>query len=430
MAKLDSIKNENLKMAIIGMQMTSKLNYYGFFALYFDFIEDNTLPAAAGVTIKDRRLKFYYNSEMLDQYVGTYGKDIVPFIVVHECQHILLSHVTRTGDRNHQLSNIAQDMLINTAIKNDFGYSFPDFFYVDKDYDQPIKFDSKKFIAEGNKLIFEPLYNFILDESENNGGGGGEGDDDGEGEGEGNGSAGSEGDKDGKGKGKGKGKKGKLVDHHGMAEDEENGSLSESEIAQMEGLVREIHESLKARGYKSGQVIEDNFNIKKKKTLVNVFKKIFGKGLDKVGTYRKLSRRCPNLKGSIKENREINILLDTSGSLYNELSEYIGHVVGKFSTYVVQVDTDVRWHGKVETMGEWKKVQKAGGGGTILMPGVEKLIELKRGNFPLYVISDFYSDSFDLSKYKGPVTFIKTRGAIDPKFSGSKMVKVVSSERE
>lgn len=434
--KIESIKCEALRDAIIGMQVSTKMNYYGYFALYFDFIEDNTLKAAAGVTIRGKKLLFYYNSILVDQMANKLGNDFLSFLVIHECQHILLSHITRTGDRNQKLSNIVQDMIINLGIKQEYGFNFDDFFYADKKYNgNPIKFDPKEYAKQQfNGIIFEPMYAYIL---ENTPPQSGEGDDDEDSDGEGNGgSSGSSGDEDSSDGSKGsKGNKkskaeGQLVDDHIMNKDSESGTLNDSEIAQMEAMVREIHENLKARGFNPGKIIGENFEYKRGKSIVNVFRKVFGNGTLKDKTYRHLSRRCPGLKGNRKDNRDINIILDTSGSLYNELDEYINLVVGKFSSYVVQVDTRVVWDGHLKTMADWKKVKKCGGGGTILQPGIDKLIELKRQNYPLYFVSDFYCESLDLSKYKGPVIFIKSKGSTNPVWTGSKQVKTISSCRD
>lgn len=419
MSKLDSINHQGLKVAVIEMQSSTKYNYYGHFALFFDFVEEATLPAAAGVTIKDRRLKFYYNPKLIDECVEELGEDFLKFLVVHEVSHILLSHVTRTGEREHQLANIAQDMIINTAIATDLNMRFPKFYYVDQDYEYP-KYEHKKY---DGKIMFEPLYDYLWEENEKNGNDG-DSDEDSDDEGQGQGSGGNS-----QGNSKGKKGRGQLVDHHGMADDIADGKLSESELAQMEGLVKDIHESLKAQGFSAGNIIEKNFEFKKGRSIVNVFRKVFSKGFIKESTYRKISRRCDGLKGAKKESREINLLLDTSGSLYNELNQYIGQVVGKYSIYLIQCDTRVAWEGQLNCMADWKKVQKAGGGGTVLQPAVDRLIELGKHHTPLFIVTDGYTDNIDLSKYKGSVCFVMTHNSCEPKYHGSKKVKVVSSER-
>jgi len=405
MSKLESIKHTLLKNTIIQMQANANFNYYGHFALYFDFEENKEIPAPAGVTIKDRRFKFYYNSEEIDKCIEELGENFLRFLVVHEVNHILLSHVTRTGEREHQLSNIAQDMLINTAIANDLNLRFPKFYYADQDYDAP-EYNHKDYTG---KMIYEPLYDFLWETQERRGNEG-EGEAKAEGEGSGNG-------------------KGQLVDHHQMNDDLANGNISESEMAQMEGMIKDIHTSLKAQGMTPGSIIEKNFSFSKEKSLVNIFKKVFSKGVVKESTYRKLSRRCEGLKGDKKESREINLLLDTSGSLYNELNQYIGAVVGKYSIFLIQCDTKVAWEGKVENMADWKKVKKAGGGGTILQPAIDRLIAIKKQSTPLVIVTDGYTDNMDFSKYKGHVTFVMTKDSTDPKFHGTKNVKVIKSVR-
>ena len=428
MARLDGIKHDALKQTIITMQNSSEYRFYGYYALYFRFIKAEKLPAAAGVSIINRKFVFYYNPTLIDEMVEKHGEQWLKFLIVHEVSHILLNHVGRTGDRDHQISNIAQDMLINDAISRDHGLSYEDFFYRSRDYPQ-MKFIAKEY---EEKDIYEPLYAHIvmnIPESPQ-----GEGGESGEGEGEGQGQ-GSGGDGDQQGSGSSTDKDfddssqdaskygGDLVDYHSKEE------LSEQDQELAKQNAKEIAETLKQRGFSPGDTLGKMFNYKKQKTVINVFKRVFSQGQIRDFTYKKLHRRLPGIKKGIKkENRDVNVILDTSGSLFSELDQYIGQLVGKYQVHLVQIDTQVAFSGKIKTEKDWKKVKKMGGGGTILQPAFEHLHEINRSDIPTVLVSDFYCENLDLSKFKAPVTFVKSKCATDPQWHGSKRVKVIESK--
>jgi predicted metal-dependent peptidase len=413
MSNIKGITHEGLRDAVISMQIDGEsAAYYGQFALYFNFIEDHKLPAAAGVTVIDGNITFVYNSIKIDEHVKEFGDMFLTFLVIHECQHILLNHILRGEGMKHSIANIAQDMLINTQIQKDFGISYPPFYYFDRDYaDLEYKHDDYKGLP-----IFEPLYNHILDNApEDFDDGKGEG---GEGEGgEGNGQ-GTPGQGQGKGgqpkDGKGNGK-GRLVDdHEAMQEFLEN--MTGADKSKLDSMVMEIHDTLKARGYGVSGGVETMFNMKKEKPVVNVFKKILGNGKIKSGTYRKMSRRNPKLKGKRKENKDVNLIVDTSGSIYSELSEIMPQLVGNFNVYCVQIDTSVKFAGHVKNFKDWKNVPITGGGGTTLQPAIDKLIEERRGHIQTIFASDYYCEELDFAGIGGEVAFVKTQGATEPKF--------------
>jgi predicted metal-dependent peptidase len=421
---IESIKYLPLKETIIGMQNEYKLSYYGYFSLYFNFVEDDKLPAAAGVTF-NKHLIFMYNPILLDEYYVKYGSNFLKFLVIHEVNHILLKHHFRTGERNHELSNIAQDMIINYSIKKDFTFQYEDFFYIDKDCPQ-INFISNEY---KELHVYELLYDFILNknevkqESNENG------------EGQESNKEGQESNENGEGqKSKGKRKElnkndkdkirnksqGKLVDVH------DNKEVSENEFEKNDIIIKGIHDSLKSRGLISSESIEEIFKFKKKRTIVSVFKRVFVSGNLSCRTYKKLSRRNNFLKGKKKEGKDINLIVDTSGSLYQELDKYMGQIIGNFNIYLIQIDTEIRFNGHIENINKWKKIKKIGGGGTILQPAIEHIIKVKRQKNPIYFISDFQCDKLDFNGIKSKVIFIKSKDSIDPVFSNLINYKIVS----
>ena len=419
MAKLDGIKHDGLKQAIITMQNSGEYRFYGYYALYFQFIESNKLPAAAGVTVRNRKFIFMYNSEKIDEMVEKFGETWLKFLIVHEVSHILLNHVGRTGDRHHQISNIAQDMLINDAISKDHGLSYEDFFYRSRDYEN-MNFKAAEY---EEKDIYEPLYAHIVTNLPDN-------PDNGDGEGDGQGgegncqSGGGNGEEEFDDSDQNTGKYGgEMVDYHSKEE------ISEQDAELAKQTAKEYAETLKQRGFTPGDTLGEMFNYKKKKTVINVFKRVFSQGQIKDFTFKRLNRRLPGIKkGAKKENRDVSVILDTSGSLFSELDQYIGQLVGKYTVHLVQIDTQVAFSGVIKSEKDWKKVKKMGGGGTILQPAFDHLVELGRADTPVVLVSDFYCETLDLHKIKAPVTMVKSKDATNPSWTGSKRVRVIESK--
>jgi predicted metal-dependent peptidase len=155
--------NENMHEKIMEscqemlIDLTVNLPYYGNFLLFMNFIERKDLPTCA-VNITAKGMNFYYNSKFLD---GKTQKE-VNFIVIHEIFHLLWSHPKRTmtGQYEHKLANIAQDMIINHIIWEDIAHSFID---IPKDAKGR---NMTLFVPKEYKggLIFEEIYEWLRDE--------------------------------------------------------------------------------------------------------------------------------------------------------------------------------------------------------------------------------------------------------------------------
>ena len=139
------------------IDLTINLPYYGNFLLFMNFIESKHLPTC-GVNITGKGMNFYYNSKFLD---GKTQKE-VNFIVIHEIFHLLWSHPKRTitGQYEHKLANIAQDMIINHIIWEDIDHIFVDIPKDNRGRNMTL-FLPKEY---NGGLIFEELYEWLRDE--------------------------------------------------------------------------------------------------------------------------------------------------------------------------------------------------------------------------------------------------------------------------
>ena len=153
--------HEKLMESIQQMLIDTKVNlpYYGNFNLFVSFHERKDIDTCA-VNMTAKGMQFYYNSEFLNRL----SQKEVNFITLHEDFHLLWNHPKRTitGQYDHKLSNIAQDMIINHIIWEDIPNN-----YVEIPKDENGRNMALFVPAEyKGKLIFEELYEWLRDEQE------------------------------------------------------------------------------------------------------------------------------------------------------------------------------------------------------------------------------------------------------------------------
>ncbi len=160
MTQLKNI-HEKLMESIQVMLIDTKVNlpYYGNFNLFITFHESKGVPTC-GVNMTTRGMQFYYNSEFLEKL----SQKEVNFITLHEDFHLLWNHPKRTitGQYDHKLSNIAQDMIINHIIWEDIPNTFVEIPKDDAGRNMAL-FIPKEYKG---KLIFEEVYEWLRDKQE------------------------------------------------------------------------------------------------------------------------------------------------------------------------------------------------------------------------------------------------------------------------
>ena len=160
---MPQLKNihEKLMESIQVMLIDTKVNlpYYGNFNLFVNFAESKHVPTC-GVNMTTKGMQFYYNSAFLEKL----SQKEVNFITLHEDFHLLWNHPKRTitGQYDHKLANIAQDMIINHIIWEDIPNSFVE---IPKDESgrNMALFIPKEY---NGKLIFEEVYEWLRDKKE------------------------------------------------------------------------------------------------------------------------------------------------------------------------------------------------------------------------------------------------------------------------
>jgi predicted metal-dependent peptidase len=153
--------HEKLLAGIQTMLIDTKINlpYYGEFNLHINFVEQDSIGTCA-VNVTTKGMNFFYSPKFLEDM----SNKEVNFITLHEDFHLLFNHPKRTvsGQYDHKLSNIAQDMIINHVIWEDIPHAFVEI-PKNKDGKNMALFVPKEY--EG-KLIFEELYEWLKEEKE------------------------------------------------------------------------------------------------------------------------------------------------------------------------------------------------------------------------------------------------------------------------
>jgi predicted metal-dependent peptidase len=157
------VKNihEKLLNSIQTMLIDTKVNlpYYGEFSLHINFHEQESIGTCA-INVTSKGMNFYYSPKFLEDM----SQKEVNFINIHEDFHLLFDHPKRTvsGQYDHKMSNIAQDMIINHVIWEDIPHAFVEI-PKDKNGKNMALFVPKEYQG---KLIFEELYEWLKDEKE------------------------------------------------------------------------------------------------------------------------------------------------------------------------------------------------------------------------------------------------------------------------
>ena len=460
------VKNihEKLLNSIQTMLIDTKVNlpYYGEFNLHISFHEQDSIGTCA-VNVTSKGMNFFYSPKFLEDM----SQKEVNFIALHEDFHLLFNHPRRTitGQYDHKLSNIAQDMIINHVIWEDISHSFVEI-PKNKDGKNMALFVPKDYTG---KLIFEELYEWLKEEKdkfqkkqkegksknseckscEGSGkkdgkqkGESGQGQKDGQGkgqdQGEGQGEScsdcdgtGNEGGKDASGKpsygpyGKNpSGKDGDAIDTWStdqIFQDLENGTgeyldkhIGDDVPEEMrEAMVRDVMDRLASRGLSAGNV-ESTINKlrKQRKDYLKEIKRsvsnmIFGHIKQK--TIVKPNRRqIQGLKGNRKIKTKINVGLDTSGSMggsgtFERVLSYVYQ--NDIEINFMESDTQVNWVEKIKSKKQLASIPIKGLGGTCLQPMIDYIVE-HHNDCNSVLLTDGYTDHLDFSKVKGRVLII------------------------
>ena len=417
-----------LAQAILELLVTNKPNYkfYGHFFLHMNINENVNMPTA-GVYAKGTKLCMDYSPSFVDKLTNEETK----WLLGHELKHLLYSHINRTKRMgyDHRKSNIVQDMIINSVLKEEF----------DNSVMTPIKGEygegeDKVTIPEllvppeyDGERMYEPLYRWVEELEEKmkqEGGNSDDGDSD-----DGDSQNGDSQDKNSNDSDELKtlkdmlnnSEKGEAFDVHA------DGDLSDIEREAINGVINGI----KARGVESGHFegVLDKLKVTRKDNLKYIkqqLNSVIGTNPHK-SFMREHRYGISGAKGDVYKSCEINAILDVSGSMSGGLIEKVLSNINQnnITINLILADTKVNKVYKVSSKKELQKVKILGYGGTQLQPAIDYIREdksLNKNN--LVVLTDGYCDSLDFNGLKGRNLIITTNELVKYKGGKTKQIKM------
>jgi len=425
---MDSIKIKNGHKKIIDcintLLIDSFINmpYYGNFNLNINFNENDNI-STCGVNITTQGMNLIYSPSFFD----IMSQKEVNFIMLHEDFHLLFDHPKRveSGQYEYELSNIAQDMIINHIIVEDITPSFIDI----PKYEDGTNMALFVPIEYTGKLIFEELYNWLKDRKD-------------------------KWSKDRKQKGenisqtpkygpysKNPKNPDKPLESFSLEEIFENMEKNEGEYLDKhicdditkeirDCIIKNINEKLKSRGYMNSK-IEKTLNKlqKKRKDYLKEIKRtisnlIFGNIPIKTLT-RPNRKQITGLKGYKKIKTKINCILDTSGSMNSTFDRVVSYIYrDDIEVNLIEADTKVRLIENIKSKKKLQSLRIVGLGGTILQPAIDLVCE-KFNNVNTLILTDGYCDKLNISRIKGNILIISTGKKVPISKSKKKVKQII-----
>ena len=181
-------------------------------------------------------------------------------------------------------------------------------------------------------------------------------------------------------------------------------------------IVEGIMTKLKNRGLASGDVEAILNKLRKtKKDYLKEIKRtmsnhIFGSKKEKT-IVRPNRRGIEGLKGNKKYKNEINVLLDTSGSMGGEFERVLSYIFqNDIQMNLIQCDAQIQQTLKIKDKKELEKMKIKGLGGTTLQPGLDFIAE-KKNKIYMYntvILTDGYTDSLNFKLIKSKTLILST----------------------
>ena len=181
-------------------------------------------------------------------------------------------------------------------------------------------------------------------------------------------------------------------------------------------IVEGIMSKLKHRGLESGDVEQILNKLRKtKKDYLKEIKRtmsnhVFGSIKSKT-IVRPNRRGISGLKGHKKYNNEINVLLDTSGSMGGEFEKVLSYIFqNDIQMNMIQCDTRIQQSIKIKCKKDLEKMKIAGLGGTTLQPGIDFIADKKNkiNIFNTVILTDGWTDSLDFKNINSKTLILST----------------------
>ncbi len=197
-------------------------------------------------------------------------------------------------------------------------------------------------------------------------------------------------------------------------------------------VVEGVMQTLKSRGLSSGEV-ETILN-KLRKTRKDYLKEIKRSMSSHVfGTKKQKTILRPNrrgivgLKGHKKYRTEINVILDTSGSMGGEFEKVLSYIFqNDIEINMIQIDTQVQGVIKIKDKKQLEKMRIRGLGGTILQPGIDYMSDPKHKIHMnnTVILTDGWTDSLNFKNVKTQTLILSTADYCPITFDNGKVKQI------
>lgn len=338
----------------------------------------------AGVNFEVNRYNLFINPDAF----GELSLEHRMGVIKHEMLHILLNHITRVQERDHETFNLASDCALNQSINREHlpeGSIYPDTLQESVGVYMP------------SLLSAEQYYELIPSEFK-------------------------EEPKEGNPGDKGDELKKPHDNHSKWGESSGESDLQQDLTKRMlDKAVEKSRGSTPSELSKFFDIWNKKAKVQWKKVLRNI---VSNQKANKKTTIMRKSRRFPgraDIRGTVKDRTfDLVTVIDTSGSVSDdEIVQGLVEIneickLSKTSMRVLQVDTECS---DIEEYNPKKKTfNRKHSGGTYIAAGVKYLYDNKIQSDALVVISDMEIEDITTDhwwlKYRKPVIFLSTRGVI------------------
>lgn len=403
-----------LKEAVSTLLLPHRQDFFFYFLGHVDFYEIDPasvqMPTACA-TIINMRLAICWCNE----YIESLSQEEVKALILHEIFHMIHHHRDRGRGYNPPVANIAQDMIINDILdkhhtKDTHGRKMIEMNgKISKDW---VKFDPN---YKGVKT-FEHIYEWLQQQQQQR--------------------------QEGKDHEMSPGTC-EFMDQaeamNGQTVDLHEGDMEESQGDIRRNIAEHAMEKAKDQAREAGNMPGDLEEIFKmllkapKKDNLKLLRRVISaaKGQAKENSYRRSNRRIEGLKGNRKVGNEINVILDTSGSMMGNFDKVLAEIYrGGYTVNIIECDTQVQKVVKTTNKEELKSLTIKGLGGTELNCGIDYILDPKNklSKFGTLILTDGYlGETLDFHDQGQWV--ILTTDSTDIKTVNGRKVQIIKIEK-
>jgi predicted metal-dependent peptidase len=139
-------------------------------------------------------------------------------------------------------------------------------------------------------------------------------------------------------------------------------------------------------------------------------------------------RGIVGLKGHKKYRTEINVILDTSGSMGGEFEKVLSYVFqNDIEINLIQIDAQVQEVLKIKDKKQLERMRIRGLGGTVLQPAIDHMTDPKHKIHTnnTVILTDGYTDSLDFRNVKTQTLILSTSSKCPVSYDNGRVKQIV-----